>query len=501
MKKKEKDEEAPKLSAAHVESILIDILQNRPPACSWLDYDEWEPPSFQLRIVRSGDPEADPIVLKLKYSNENHDFPTATRVSMEDVAALLTNYLEEITQFSEDARKNYFITHKKALGIVEAYKRRAMDGVLSEMPKAVAFRSDPELAMERLDFDPEPCEFDRLKKLAPIFMNIQMGDDERKLFLARLGSLLSHGIQRRQCLFIYGPGGAGKLVLEMILRYLMGEAYYPCSAEQLAGEFGKEPLIGKRTVVVQEADAKFLTSPLFKSLTGDKYQTANRKNKPFWRFRCDATFWFFSNEPPAIADHPELVDRVIPIELRRLPEDLKIPEADALAGIRSELKHVIGAGIKLFDEMRNADGTISLEDSVKMRQLAEKAIDRYESDDYDFLYSHFDFSFFDEEQNTSMDLENYKSFAADVANPMEADPFEHWVSCDDFRKILTNNGYRRGQDQKRIVDLMMRKFPVLKQRVGRVGGKKYNRYLGVKIESGIIDIATARALAAARNNP
>lgn len=198
-------------------------------------------------------------------------------------------------------------------------------------PKSMAFLSDPEIAYQRLPFDPymECNTLDDLNFFSPAQHSLLSRSSNQDAMAMAIGRIFDFKADRKQALWIWGPKDCGKSQLQWLLRYLTGEAYLELSSMDLRDEkrWWTGNAIGKRVVAVSEADgcAEFLRSPAFKSLTGESLFSANVKCKQFTTHQNDMLFFFFSNNQPLVGSEKEFSERLIlstmtPFEGPKTPE-------------------------------------------------------------------------------------------------------------------------------------------------------------------------------------
>lgn len=146
----------------------------------------------------------------------------------------------------------------------------------------------------------------------PVFWNFLMevtsGDGEVIQYLQRFGGYCLTGITREQILlFIHGPGGNGKSILQSTLQHVLGdyagtappEMFISSRSERHPTELAS--LNGKRLVVASENENNKAWSEVrIKQLTGGDKIVARKMRQDFFEFENTAKFFFVGNNRPAI---------------------------------------------------------------------------------------------------------------------------------------------------------------------------------------------------------
>jgi putative DNA primase/helicase len=122
------------------------------------------------------------------------------------------------------------------------------------------------------------------------------------------GLCLTGDTRHQKALLAVGPKRSGKGTIARVLTQLLGQANV-CgpTLSSLGGNFGLEPLIGKRLAIVSDArlsgrvDQAMITERLL-SITGEDSLSVDRKFRTAWNGKLEARFMILSNELPRLTD-------------------------------------------------------------------------------------------------------------------------------------------------------------------------------------------------------
>lgn len=198
----------------------------------------------------------------------------------------------------------------KAKTIREFVDFWALGADVIEQPKSWAFRSDRGRAFVRLPWDPTPGPTPTWDGFLSRMTNVDA-------FVAYVGSLYVECSDRQQYLWLYGEGNDGKGSLFRFLHRCFGASfgneYVP---ERNDSRFWTSGLLHKRVVVFPDCNNYgFVTTGLFKSLTGGDPVRIERKNEQPFTTELDAKFIFGSNDKPRISGEKSDTRRLIYCEL------------------------------------------------------------------------------------------------------------------------------------------------------------------------------------------
>jgi putative DNA primase/helicase len=156
------------------------------------------------------------------------------------------------------------------------------------------------------DFDPNPPKPEKWLE----FLSQLWPDDPASIATLQefFGLCLTDITKFQKALMILGPRRCGKGTIARILRALLGRLNVSGpTLNQLSGEFGLQPIIGKRVAIISDArigpktDIMALAERLL-TITGEDAIDVNRKNLPHWHGQLRVRFVIISNETPRFAD-------------------------------------------------------------------------------------------------------------------------------------------------------------------------------------------------------
>jgi putative DNA primase/helicase len=134
------------------------------------------------------------------------------------------------------------------------------------------------------------------------------GDAESIATLQEIfGLALIDDVSFQKIFLLVGPLRSGKGTIARVLERMIGsDNTVAPTLNSLAGEFGLQPLIGKKVAVIGDArigsrDTAVLVERLL-SISGEDLQTINRKNRTQWTGRLRLRFIIISNELPDLRD-------------------------------------------------------------------------------------------------------------------------------------------------------------------------------------------------------
>lgn len=325
-----------------------------------------------MQLVRT-EPSSASYLIVIDETNTAHVSTPA------NAAGLLMDYLQSLPKNFAD----YKVDFEKCKKIINVLLTK--EPHLTRMPKIVGFKSDPDVVMNRLNFDPEKCDVVSLNDHAPVFSQLMARMTNYQAFIMRLGSLFDPGADRKQAVYIYGPPDCGKSVLGWLIQQVAG-ATAIVGAEDTRDKYFKSRFLAKRAVIVQEATASFLRSELFKAVTGDDYHMIEQKYAQPFTVELLSLMFFFSNHEPEIPNDQALIERIIACRCESIPKEMMRPVHEVRAALLQELPWIMGACIDSYNEMVRAGDRIPCK-----REELEECIAKYESDYEDLLHKNFVF--------------------------------------------------------------------------------------------------------------
>lgn len=166
----------------------------------------------------------------------------------------------------------------------------------SPSPLIIGQKSDKELCFHRL-----PWDYENANSPTPYFDEFVSRCTNRTALKCYIGSLFEPNADRSQYLWIYGDGGDGKGTLTTMLSNIFGPV--ACSPGVPVGndKFWTSNLHKKRLAIISECEtASFLTSAIFKSLTGNDAILFENKGEKAFSEKPEIRFIFSSNHHPQV---------------------------------------------------------------------------------------------------------------------------------------------------------------------------------------------------------
>lgn len=170
------------------------------------------------------------------------------------------------------------------------------------------------------------------------FLEAVLEELERNLLQEILGYLLIPVTKAQKSFVFVGPGNAGKSTLLSVAQdILLGSHYVSNITWQALGDrFKTAELFGKLANIFADLPSKSLEdNGIFKTLTGEDYITAEKKNKNPFSFKNYAKFLFSCNEVPR--NHGDRTEafyrRLIIIRFKK-----SIPESKRDANLKEKLE-------------------------------------------------------------------------------------------------------------------------------------------------------------------
>lgn len=131
-----------------------------------------------------------------------------------------------------------------------------------------------------------------------------------------IGSLLVDEADRQQYVWLHGQGQNGKGALSRFLHRVLGGVYTSQVPPAAGDKFWTSALLGKRLCVFPDCNnASFVTSGLFKSLTGGDPVKVEQKNQHSTTAILPCKYLFLSNERPSLSSEKADQRRIIYCEI------------------------------------------------------------------------------------------------------------------------------------------------------------------------------------------
>ncbi len=163
-------------------------------------------------------------------------------------------------------------------------------------PLLVGQKSNPELCFHRL-----PWDYENANDPTPQFDDFVSRCTNKEALKCFIGSLFEPLADRSQYLWIFGDGGDGKGTLTTMLSNIFGPVC--CSPGVPVGndKFWTSNLHKKKLAIISECEtASFLTSALFKALTGNDAILFENKGEKAFSEKPEIRFIFTSNNHPYV---------------------------------------------------------------------------------------------------------------------------------------------------------------------------------------------------------
>ncbi len=233
-------------------------------------------------------------------------------VPLAEVASALVQYCEAHLGANED----YQLTAREA---DEAVRCWAYGAPGRPAPKSFAWPGDKGLAFTRLPWLPAVAEAPTWEKIIGRMTNADA-------FCAWVGSLFDEKSYLQQYVWLYGKGNEGKGAINRFLARIFGPAYCSKQPRERGDKFWTHELLGKRLVVFPDCnDESFITSGLFKSMTGGDPVPVEAKGEMAYTTRINAKYLVISNSKPNLSSETADRRRIIYCEMRPRPEEQDEP--------------------------------------------------------------------------------------------------------------------------------------------------------------------------------
>jgi hypothetical protein len=402
------------------------------------------PHKFEVIRARKAD---DPQIIEIKNN-------TAEIVNIDYIAGRIVEYVELLTGKQKRYNIQNHVAKQFAVSWANVYTHR------TETPKAVGFLSDKDLCMHRLDFDPIDIDRSQLESKAPIFADYLTRMTNADAFCARVGSIFDPKAHRKQAVWLRGAKDSGKSGLIEIIGLLVGGfenengSAVILSQENLDDKYWKQLLVGKRIMMVEEAESKFIRSQAFKALTGSKIHTIRPfQGKPYQAV-LEPLLFFASNYDVQIPNDESFFERIILCNIEKIPLEKRKGLYDVLDDSQKELPYIAGYCMSKWKEVKPG-----FDIPCETKEL--KAM----SDDFEGKYLDF--------------IENYLDFS-DM--PVRIPDIEYCAQLNHIQKLMIYEDIKSNQEQAICRRLILSKKNVTLCRP-LINGKRPRCLVGVKIRS------------------
>jgi len=231
----------------------------------------------------------------------------------------------------------------------------------------VRFKSDKGYTWHRLDFDPE-------EGPSPTFDELTNRIDNADHVMAWIGSLFIPESSRQNYLWLYGAGGQGKSSISRFLARLLGDSYRSeMVPDRSSIRFWSAGLLGSRLVVFPDCESpSFVTSAMFKSITGDDPVKIEFKNESPVSLNLDCKLMFTANGKPHLSGSRADMRRIIYSKIAPLDLNTKlIPPSHYRSMLWEERKAFIHKCIGRYNLVFKDHGDLSLAEVSTQVGLAD----------------------------------------------------------------------------------------------------------------------------------
>ncbi len=233
----------------------------------------------------------------------------------------------------------------------------------------LVWRSDPRAALHRVAFDPAPS-----PAPTPLFDELLGRMTNTAALRAWIGSLFDERSQRQQYVWIYGKGETGKGALVRALKKVLGPVARngDAPAKGAVSQFWTSGLLGTRLAVFADSDQPdFVTTGLFKSLTGEDDVRVEIKGGAILSLNLAVKFLFTSNEKPSLTGNSFDSRRVVYCSVEEPAS--RYAGADYEAALGAELADFVSACWRHYLEVTggNPRAVLASDNSVEVARVAE----------------------------------------------------------------------------------------------------------------------------------
>lgn len=213
----------------------------------------------------------------------------------------------------------------------------------------------------------------------PHFKEMMSRSDNAKAVMQWIGSIFDPASDLQQYLWIYGHGNDGKGSLARFLSRVLASATTWQQPPQRGDKFWTHGLIGKRLVVYGDCnEAGFVTSGIFKSMTGGDLIRVEEKGGPTFSVKMQAKHLFLSNKRPTIDGDRADQRRIIYCEMESISGDSAQGYEEILW---REGAAFLGICMRLYEELAGATIPVEKDASERLASMKEEeleyAVERY----------------------------------------------------------------------------------------------------------------------------
>lgn len=352
----------PKPKAPSQKSSLIDLATNMIAIINGADIVS-KHPQFQREWVTITDTMGKKIVAENLGKGE-------IIVRYDD---LLVDEILQYCHYIKGGKGIWKIDHNDAWKIFNQWKALTQ-AIPNEDIKPVLFKSDDPkgFCWKRLDFDPEPGE-------TPTFDEI-LGrmNSNQEAFKAWIWSIFEPKSELQDYVWLHGHGQNGKGRISSWLREVIGQTFISQTVPKGETRFFAAEMHGKRLAVFADCkDYNFVTTGLFRSLTGDDPQKLERKGQDPFTAKLICKYLFSSNDKPGITSITADMRRVICIEVAPFDEAKLMPTRAYDARLNEETSAFLHKCRQVYRELCPQHSRIP-KDTASIEDVAASNEDTYE---------------------------------------------------------------------------------------------------------------------------
>jgi len=242
----------------------------------------------------------------------------------------------------------------------------------SDEPKMIAELSEDVYCYHRIPFDSVAS-----PDKTPLFSEFLARTTNADALVIWLGSLFYEWSSNQQYVWLYGDGLNGKSSVARLFFKCFGQAAVSEDANMATSRFWTSSLVNKRLVVFPDCNnPTFVTSGLFKSLTGDDYVRIEGKGEKAYTEKLSCKFLMLSNESPIISSGSSDMRRAIYCEVGPISGPAS-KEYEAL--LWEEAPFIIGNCRKAFlDFHQECSDSIIPTNIEGLKTLAEESEQEFE---------------------------------------------------------------------------------------------------------------------------
>ena len=230
------------------------------------------------------------------------------------IPEMVVNSLMRYMATTLAGRPEFAMTHRQGVEAVATWM--AVTDPLKDVPYT-RWLSERGHCWRRIPFDLVPNPEGSLTPTWDGLLSRVSDQAALKSLVVWIGSLFFKESYRQQYVWIYGSGGNGKGAITRFLHKVFGgAAHFLSNIPREPNQFWTAQLLDRRLVVVPDCEnAKFPSSGLFKTLSGDDPITIERKREAPFTAVLDGKFLFTSNRMPEVSSEAADIRRAIFVEL------------------------------------------------------------------------------------------------------------------------------------------------------------------------------------------